>query len=264
MTTATVDANGLTRCIFTAMHDVENTKAIRIGLVGYGAMGRQIEAIAESHNAIVTGRYTSHNPVPGNGDLPFDVAIDFTRPDAIVSNVNLLAGRVPIVVGTTGWTESLDEVTSIITSRNGRLIHGSNFSIGVALFMRIVREASTMFNTMTAYDVAVREVHHARKADAPSGTALSIADVILAEVDRKVKVVSTLADRRIEPDELSVSSSRVGSDVGTHSVLFDSDADSIELVHRARNRSGFAIGALHAARWIVEQKPGVYSFDQSL
>ncbi|MEO5929969.1 MAG: 4-hydroxy-tetrahydrodipicolinate reductase [Candidatus Kapaibacterium sp.] len=235
---------------------------IRVALAGYGQMGKEIERCAPERNAVIVERFTSTTGIrPESGD-DFDVAIEFTRPDAAVANITaLIKMGTPVVVGTTGWLEHLPEIERLVSERNGRLIHASNFSIGVNIFLKIVAEAGRLMNDQAMYDAAVHEIHHIRKADSPSGTALSIASVLLRELDGKSHILAETSHGKIAPDALHLTSQRLGATVGTHTVLFDSEADTIELTHRAKNRSGFALGALLAARWIIDQPSGIYRFE---
>jgi 4-hydroxy-tetrahydrodipicolinate reductase len=243
--------------------EAQSTEQLRIGLVGYGAMGLEIERLAPTRNAEVTARFTSRNPIDRSQVPEFDVAIEFTRPDSVIENIRTLAALgTPIVVGTTGWADRMGVVEEIVGAEDGRLIHASNFSVGVNIFLRIVREAARRFDAVAMYDAALHEVHHVRKADSPSGTALTIARIMIEELERKSTILTETSHGPIAADALHVTSSRVGETVGTHTVTFDSPADTIELTHRARNRSGFALGALLAAEWIVHQPPGVYRFEE--
>ncbi len=227
-------------------------------------MGRTIERVAAAQSVDVTAIFDGRNPPIGDQPDPdFDVAIEFSTPEAVVDNIAVLAGwGKPIVVGTTGWSHRIDELTEIINRTGGRLVHGSNFSLGVNLFFQIVREAARLVNFFDIYDVAVSEIHHTGKADAPSGTALELGDIVLDEISRKTSIVAETMHRRIDPESLHVASQRLGSTPGTHTVSFDSVADTIELIHRARNRDGFALGSLLAARWILDRDPGVYEFEE--
>lgn len=242
----------------------ENTE-IRVALVGYGQMGRQIEHCAAGENIDVVARYDSRTEIDPATTGEFDVAIEFTRPAAAPGNIRALIGMgKPVVVGTTGWLDHLPELTRLVEECNGRLIYASNFSIGVNIFFRLIREAGRLMNDQALYDAAVHELHHIRKADAPSGTGLTIANILLDALDRKTSLLTGTPHGAIPPEALQLSSQRVGQTIGTHTVTFDSMADSIELTHRAKDRSGFALGALYAARWIVRQPPGVYRFEDIL
>lgn len=245
------------------MNQTSTPTPIRLALVGYGAMGHEIERLAPSEGFEVVARYTSHERFFSAEGERFDVAIEFSRPDAAIGNiVDLLAAGYPVVVGTTGWLDRFDEVRSVVARTEGRLVYASNFSIGVNLFFQIARRAAGLINEYSAYDAAVHEVHHKRKADSPSGTALTVAEILLAELERKSYLLLDRCDGAINPEALHLTSSRVGDTPGTHTITFDSGADTIEITHRARNRSGFALGALAAARWIVDQPSGLYRFEE--
>jgi 4-hydroxy-tetrahydrodipicolinate reductase len=240
----------------------ENIDTLRIALVGYGQMGHEIERLAPAGNAEIVGRYNSNTPLGAEPDSDFDVAIEFTRPDAALRNIEtLLRWGKPVVVGTTGWHESLNVVRALVEEHRGRLIYASNFSIGVNIFFKLARLASELFNEQSLYDAAVHEIHHVKKADSPSGTALTVARILLEKLDRKSELLTEPAHGRIDPARLHVTSQRLGATVGTHIVTFDSEADTIELAHRAKNRSGFALGALWGARWIAAREPGLYRFE---
>lgn len=175
-----------------------------------------------------------------------DVAIDFTVAEAVPRNVEAcLWANIPLVEGTTGWKDREQEVRNLVESREGAIVYGANFSIGVNVFYRIVSNAARMFAKMEGYAPFIEEAHHSRKRDAPSGTALRIRDIMIEHLKTDVPTSST----------------RAGFIPGTHRVGFDSEADQITLTHTARSRQGFASGALIAARWIVGQK-GFYEFGQ--
>lgn len=235
---------------------------LRIALVGYGAMGHEIEKLAPQQNCLITAVHDIDSPLTISSAADFDVAVEFTHPDALAGNVRTLCalGK-PIVTGTTGWLDNLEQVTGIVRQSNGRMLYASNFSVGVNIFFKILRHAARAFNSAAMYDAALHELHHVRKADAPSGTALTAAQIMLAELERKTHLLTETSHGRIAPDALHLTSQRVGQTAGTHSAVFDSEADTIEIVHRAKNRSGFALGALMAARQIVSMPPGVYRFE---
>lgn len=236
---------------------------ISIAMIGSsGAMGREIARLAPEFDAKIVEKFDAERPLADASSLDCDVAIDFTLPGVVVDNVrHLLDLEIPIVVGTTGWGDRLDEVTGMVDAKKGRLLHASNFSVGVQSFFRIVRQAARLLDDVGGYDVALHEDHHIRKADAPSGTALSLADIVLEESSVKQSIEADRPpDGRIDPSALHVSSRRIGHVIGTHEAIFDAEADSIELTHRARNRSGFARGALLAATWLPSQPPGTYDF----
>lgn len=225
-------------------------------------MGHELERLAHDHGLVVVERYDIHKPLGVAPVIDFDVAVDFTHPSVVLDNVaTLLRWGKPVVVGTTGWLEHLPPLTNHVTEAGGRVVYGSNFSVGVLTFTRIVREAARLFNELAQYDASVHETHHTGKADAPSGTALSLARTMLEQIERKHGLLTETAHETIDPDLLHVTSQRLGKVVGTHVVAFDSESDTIELIHRAKDRSGFAHGALLAARWIVNQPSGIYRFE---
>ena len=240
-----------------------------LALIGYGNMGREIEqaALANGYpvNAIIDTKYVGHSLPLSEATLKdVDVCIEFTSPDAVFENITAVAScRKNMVVGTTGWLHRLDEVRSLVEGNGIGLVHASNFSIGIHVFLKVLSVASRIFNAYEQYDVAVQEIHHTQKKDAPSGTALSIARAILRDFPRKTTIVSDRPDGPPSPDQLLVSSTRVGAVPGTHRVLFDSGPDSVELVHTARNRRGFADGALLAASWIRDKK-GIFTIEDML
>lgn len=226
-------------------------------------MGKEIERLAPSEGCRIAAIFNSHAPLASPLGQA-EVAIDFTRPDALIPNAEIVLGAgLPMVIGTTGWLDRIDELRAIVERTGGRAIYGSNFSVGVNILFRLVAEAARLFDERTMYDVAVHEIHHTRKADAPSGTALTLARLLLERIERKRSILSSPPEGRIPPEALEVTSQRLGSTIGTHTVSFDSEADTLELIHRAKNRSGFALGALLAARWITRPDvgPGLHRFE---
>ncbi|MDE5898124.1 MAG: 4-hydroxy-tetrahydrodipicolinate reductase, partial [Treponemataceae bacterium] len=172
---------------------------------------------------------------------------EFSHPSAVVGNIRaVLPLGIPLVVGTTGWDESRADIERLAADCGGILMSSANFSIGVNMFYKIVSEAVKLMQPFGEYDVAVWEMHHNQKADSPSGTAREIAARVLAADGRKSQVVADAFHERPAPEQLHVSSTRCGAVPGTHTVFFDSPADTIELTHRARSREGFAAGAVHA------------------
>lgn len=226
---------------------------MRIALIGYGAMGRLVEARAdnEGHQVAlcVTSRYATLDAKELSERLRgIDVAIDFSIGSAVFRNVSACArASVPIVEGTTGWSQQETDVRRAIAEKDGALLYGANFSIGVNLFYRIVARAAELFQGVETYGPFIEEAHHARKRDAPSGTALRLRQIVVERLGREVPVAST----------------RAGYIPGTHRVGFDSVADQITLTHTARSREGFAAGALMGAHWICGRR-GVYEFSEVL
>ena len=163
-----------------------------------------------------------------------------------------------LVVGTTGWYESMEEVRGLVKQHKIGFLHASNFSLGVNIFMQLAADAAHLLERYPQYDVAITEVHHRAKADSPSGTALSLGSAVLKALHRKSELSPETSHGVLKEHQLHVTSTRVGHVTGKHTVLFDSEADSIELVHTAKNRTGFALGAVVAAEWLKGKK-GMYT-----
>jgi 4-hydroxy-tetrahydrodipicolinate reductase len=189
-----------------------------------------------------------------------EVCIDFSHPAAVLNNIRSICElKKNLVVGTTGWAEHLDEVHALVAHNKTGLIYGSNLSIGMNLFYEIIRKASELMSDYDEYDVYGLELHHRQKVDSPSGTAKELSKILLEKSARKSKALYDKIDRKIEPEELHFASVRAGFIPGTHTIGFDSEADSIELTHRVKNRTGLALGAIKVAKWIAG-KEGIYTF----
>jgi 4-hydroxy-tetrahydrodipicolinate reductase len=219
----------------------------KLAIVGYGKMGRMIETLAPEYG------FPVHARIDVNDDISLargaDVAIEFSRPEAAVGNVEKLAALgVPVVVGTTGWLSEMDRVRASIEAHDGGLVWSPNFSIGVNVFSRLVKEAAKLLADEPQYGAWAWEIHHSTKKDAPSGTLIKLVN------DMKNAGYSRGID---------TGSNRAGAHPGTHEIGFDSGADTITLRHAARSREGFARGALKAAQWIVGKK-GVFEFSEVL
>ena len=238
---------------------------MKIALAGYGKMGHMIESIAlkRSNDVVATIDYvtpdakyivkSSEEVAQVVAKVNADVVIDFTHPDEAFNNIKaFLPLGIPVVVGTTGWTSRLKEVEELVKENNNALFYAGNFSIGVNMFYRIVENATKLMAEYDEYDTAIWEAHHNQKADSPSGTALDIAKYVMKANPKKTEIVVDAFHSKPQPNQLHVSSTRFGSEPGTHKVFFDSNADTIELSHKARNREGFALGAVRAAEWIVD------------
>lgn len=228
---------------------------MNISLLGFGKMGQMIASIAEPQSivSIIDPFHpkATHREISREALEASDVVIDFSTPTAVVENVRHVAAlKKNMVVATTGWYEQLNNVQTIVKNADIGFLYASNFSIGVQLFLRIVERAGELFSKVSQYDVFVHELHHREKKDAPSGTALSIGNLLQKIMPRK-------------KDSLQISATRGGFIPGTHEVFFDSDVDSIELRHQARSRLGFARGALDAAAWIKDKK-GFFTLDDYL
>jgi 4-hydroxy-tetrahydrodipicolinate reductase len=242
---------------------------MKIALIGNGNMGAEVERIARAKGVTVSKIFTGENNHGGRGLTAeslrgVDVCIEFTAPGSAVKNIEAVAkaGK-PIVVGTTGWYDKLDAVRRVVETRNTGLVYAPNFSIGVNLLGHLLNCAAHLFDRYEMYDIAIRETHHRGKADSPSGTALHLSQLLLRNIRRKTTILAGNSAGAIKPGQLHISSERVGHAVGEHTVIFDSEADSLEFTHRAKNRSGFAHGALIAAAWIRDRK-GVYTMEDVL
>ncbi|MDH4068874.1 MAG: 4-hydroxy-tetrahydrodipicolinate reductase [Ignavibacteria bacterium] len=242
---------------------------MNIALIGYGRMGKEVEAVASERAVSIGAVFTRANNRSGSGLTAqalkgVDVCIDFSAPEAVVDSVRAVAAAgIDLVVGTTGWDGQMETVRSIVSEGKIGFICASNFSPGVNLMMKLVREAGRLFDRHDEYDVAIHETHHSGKADSPSGTALTLASELLGAMKRKREMQVGNPKGIIPTQNLHVSSTRVGSVAGIHKVQFDSPFDSVELIHTARSRRGFASGALHAAEWI-QGKKGFYTINDLL
>lgn len=258
---------------------------MNIALIGYGRMGRMIEsaAIERGHrivalvDPVVSPAAQSEPPLYGSVQSAeslsqADVAIEFTGPRTALANILALVQKgIPVVVGSTGWTAELDTATAAVAQAGASLLWSSNFSMGVQILYRLAAYAARLIDPFEEYDVGGWEAHHNRKSDSPSGTARELVNRVLHEMKRKSTAVYETLNRPPEATELHYPSLRVGAMPGTHSLFFDSTADTIEITHTARNREGFARGAVRAAEWLVRcpgagkaalrARPGIFTMD---
>lgn len=237
---------------------------MRIALLGYGRMGHEIElaAVARGHEIVLTIDRENRNDLMELNAGGVDVAIEFTGPDSAADTIiKALSLGLPVVSGSTGWLGRLDEVTGYCIKNNGSFIHSSNFSIGVNILFRLNAELAHIMNSLGNYKVTIEEIHHIRKLDSPSGTAVTLAEEIArqhADYDGWKK-----AEEIVDGKQIPVTSLREGTVPGTHSVIWESENDVITLRHEARTRKGFAAGAILAAEYIVGRK-GVFSMSDVL
>ncbi|EEI94287.1 dihydrodipicolinate reductase [Sphingobacterium spiritivorum ATCC 33300] len=234
---------------------------MKIVLLGYGKMGQLIEKFAQKrgHEVILVVDQHNRETLTAQDIQDADVAIDFSVPSGALENISLcFEASVPLVVGTTGWYDHLDEVKDICLETGQSLLYGSNFSIGVNIFFHINKMLAKAIQPYHQYDVQVEEIHHVHKLDAPSGTAITIAEGILNNSDTKQQWVNELVDDGDgiipKPNELLIESLRIEEVPGTHTVLYSSEVDQIEFKHTAHNREGFALGAVIAAEWLKGKK----------
>ena len=231
---------------------------MKIAIVGYGKMGREVVKLSAELKHEITAIFEINQPLGLQSDLKgAQVIIDFTIQDSVFNNLNIAAKLgIPVVEGTTGWYNHLDDIKSI---DNLTLIYSPNFSIGVYKFTELIRCAARLLAHLE-YDCYIHEWHHAGKVDSPSGTAKKLADVLLKELPHKDKAVFETMHGQIEKNALHVTSTRVGRVPGIHQVGFDSSYDSIQIMHTAHGREGLALGALQAAEWIISRK-GIFTMD---
>ncbi|HEY3876865.1 MAG TPA: 4-hydroxy-tetrahydrodipicolinate reductase [Candidatus Kapabacteria bacterium] len=239
---------------------------MNIALFGYGKMGHEVEqaAIAAGHAIVIAFDVDSPATRSALRESGADVVIDFSQASGVEEHVRLCAEtKIPIVIGTTGWEQTLGTVRGIVEQAKIGCIAGSNFSIGVNLFLRIVRDAAKMLDA-AGYDAYILEAHHRAKKDFPSGTALRLGEAVLQSMASKAKIASELTQgEAIAKETLLISSIRAGALTGTHLVGFDAEDDAIELTHRAKSRRGFATGSIKAAEWIIG-KNGFYRFEENI
>jgi 4-hydroxy-tetrahydrodipicolinate reductase len=238
---------------------------MKIALLGYGKMGLIIEryALERGHEVVLKITKENQEDLTVANLSKADVAIDFSAPDAALSNIHkCFDANVPVVVGTTGWYGELQQIKNECLSSNNTLLYGSNFSIGVNVFFHINEMLAKLMNNFPAYDVQVEEIHHTQKLDSPSGTAMTIAEGIIENLERKQEWVNTLngnlLEDSIKTDQLLIASERVDQVPGTHTVVYSSEVDEIEFKHTAHSRAGFALGAVVAAEWL-QNKQGFYN-----
>ena len=230
---------------------------MKIALLGYGKMGQVIERIAVERGHEIILKKEEHNSFEGLVNA--DVAIDFSVPSAAVLNItNCLNNNIPVVSGTTGWLERYNEMAELCTKNEGAFISSSNFSVGVNIFFEINEYLAKMMSKLNSYSIQMEEIHHTQKLDAPSGTAISLAQGIIENSEYSEWTLNNPSAKQIH-----IEAKRIGTVPGTHIVNYNSTVDSIEIKHTAHNREGFALGAVIAAEWIVGKK-GVFSMKDVL
>ena len=245
---------------------------MNIALIGYGNMGTALAQAAQNRGHKVTAIIDRGDPNATEGSVGAqalkgaDIALDFSKSDNVENSTRACAETgIPLVVGTTGWYDRMDEIRALVEKSPKPIgfLWSSNFSIGVHMYFRIVKEAAKLANRLEEYDVWGHEIHHTGKADSPSGTAKTLEKILLDAITRKQSVVEDKLDRKREDSEIHFSSVRGGSVNFAHTIGFDSAADRILITHEARNRDGYAMGAVKAAEWLLEKK-GFYTMDDYL
>jgi 4-hydroxy-tetrahydrodipicolinate reductase len=237
---------------------------MKIALIGYGKMGKMVEKAALSKGHTISAILDPRKKITNDLLKDAQVCIDFSHPECALDVIQQVVElKKDLVVGTTGWYQHLEQVTGLIKRNQVGLLYSPNFSIGVHLFLELVKEAAVLLNPHEAYDVGIIDAHHSKKADSPSGTAKAIAKTLLDRMTRKKVLLEGNSSVEIPANALQISSLRCGSIPGTHSVIFDSPADSITITHEARSREGFAAGAVTAAQWLHGRK-GLYTIEDVL
>ncbi|WLD24562.1 4-hydroxy-tetrahydrodipicolinate reductase [Flavobacterium dauae] len=230
---------------------------MKIALLGYGKMGKEIEKIALERGHEIVLKKTEDNDYSGLENA--DVAIDFSIPTAATENISTCFNyNIPVVSGTTGWLEQYDEMVVLCNEKNGAFLYGSNFSVGVNLFFELNSYLAKLMANIKEYNVSMEEIHHTQKLDAPSGTAISLAQGIIADTD--------YTDWTLEnpsANQIYIDAKRIEDVPGTHSVFYKSAVDEIEIKHTAFSRQGFALGAVIAAEWILGKK-GIFTMKDVL
>ncbi|MDP4282814.1 MAG: 4-hydroxy-tetrahydrodipicolinate reductase [Bacteroidota bacterium] len=236
---------------------------MNIALLGYGKMGKAIEEIAiqKGHQIVLRINDLNLEDLTKENITKADVAIEFTNPESAASNILFcLDNKVAVVSGTTGWLAELKTVEEKCRATNGAFLYASNFSIGVNIFFELNKKLASLMKSHTVYEINLEEIHHTQKKDAPSGTAITLAQEIIQQSSQKNTWVNNITNNE---SELSIISKRIDEVPGTHSVKYSSPIDDIEIIHTAHNRQGFAQGAVLAAEYIADKK-GIFSMKNVL
>ena len=230
---------------------------MKIALLGYGRMGKEIEkiAISRGHEIVIK------KDVDDEIEITLaDVAIDFSVPNSAFNNIsNCLNNNVPVISGTTGWLENYKDAVALCKEKKGAFIYASNYSLGVNIFFELNKQLAKMMDTIEGYNISMEEIHHTLKLDAPSGTAITLAEGI---IENSFKNNWELGEKTSE-ENIAIVAKRIPDVPGTHTILYESEVDTIEIKHTAHSRKGFALGAVIAAEWIAD-KTGVFSMKDVL
>ena len=240
---------------------------MKLALVGTGQMGQAVAQISPDRGHEVVAQFDSDRPFLEASRSALDgvdVAIDFSLPDLALDHIRQYCEwQQTAVVGTTGWYDEMETVEQLVDEQEASLLYAPNFSIGVAVIRRALEAITPLLNEIDDYDPFVQEVHHTNKVDSPSGTAQMLGELIVEKLDRKTRVETETQHRRIDPEAVHVTSTRAGSVFGEHTVAFDGPYDQISVEHRAKNRRGFAAGAVRAAEWL-QGRQGLFSLEDVL
>ena len=236
---------------------------MKIAILGYGNMGQEIEriAISRKHEIVLILDSIEDWEKDGSQLVDADIAIEFSQPDTVLDNIYYcFDAKVPIVIGTTGWYEDLEQVKRDCVEQGQTMFFSTNFSIGVNLFFELNRKLAALMSKWKDYEISIEETHHIHKQDSPSGTAIVLANDIIRNSERKEKWVKATTEN---PEELGIQSFRTENVPGTHKVKYESANDSIEIIHTAKNRRGFAIGTIMAAEFLLDKK-GIFEMKDLL
>jgi len=238
---------------------------MKVALIGYGKMGKEIEKLLPSRGHQVVLKTNQENPLRAEQLKNVDVAIEFSTPKTVLNNIDLLIeNNIPTVVGTTGWNEAYESIKQKVNAHNGALVHASNFSIGVNLFFQLNEQLAKLMSTYEEYTPSITEIHHTEKLDAPSGTAITLANGLLSNYPKRNDWHCSQSDKnKAKEDSLSIEAIREKDVKGTHLVEYKSAIDTLSIQHEAHNRQGFALGAIIAAEWIYNKK-GIYTMKDVL
>lgn len=239
---------------------------MNIAIIGYGKMGKEIEALAKAkgHKVVLKIDHNNLDAMNESNLRMADVAIEFTRPNSAAANVRkCIEAGIPVVSGTTGWLEEMEEVKALCKEKNGSFLWASNFSIGVNMFFKLNQYLAKMMKKFPEYRAEITETHHTQKLDAPSGTAITLADAIkqVHPVQQTWRLIEH--EQEVEKDQIAICAKRIDQVPGTHEVVYRSEIDDIEMIHTAHSRAGFASGALFAAEYIHDKK-GIFDLQEIL
>lgn len=240
---------------------------MHVALVGTGQMGEAVAQVAEDRGHVIETRFHSGRPFEAADPTSVegvDVAIDFSLPSLALTHIRRYCewGQ-PVVVGTTGWYDHLDTVEDLVDEHGASLLYAPNFSMGIAVVRRAIEGVLPLLDQLEDYDPFVQELHHTQKVDSPSGTAQMLGDVLVEGLERKDQVETETQHQRIDPSAVHVTSTRAGGVYGEHTVGFDGPYDRVAVEHRAKNRRGFAAGAVRAAEWLLGRE-GLFTLDDVL
>ena len=234
---------------------------MNIAIIGFGFMGIKIKEIAEKRGHIVNvivdpiSKEATFKNINEADLKDADIVIDFSSATAVLENVKVCASfKKNLIIGTTGWYEQMGEVEKIAKESGIGVLWSANFSIGVNMYYKVIAKAAELVNQYDEYDIWGNELHHNNKVDSPSGTAKEISKILLENVKRKTEVIYDKLDRKINPNEIHFSSTRGGAINFNHTISFDSPSDSITIIHNARDRGGYALGAVKVAEWLKDKK----------